>query len=85
MTNENSEVNIQIPKDKKAIIRLCKSGLSTYIHNVWVVISCQNVMGIFPGTMIPEQDIMSLHAISDLDVILDDASTLEKINPRGRS
>ena len=85
MNTENSEINIQIPKDKKAIIRLCKSGLSTYAHNIWVVISCQNIMGIFPGIMIPEQDIMSLHAISDLDVILDDALTLAKINSCGRA
>lgn len=79
MTNENSEVNIQIPKDKKAYIKLRKSGLSSYSHNIWVVVGCQNIMGILPGTMIPESDIMNLHAISDLDIILEDNSVLEKL------
>ena len=77
-----TEVNIQIPEGKKAYIKLKKSGLSTYSNNVWIITSCQNVIGISPGTMVPEQDILNLHSIPDLDIILEDNLMLEKINSR---
>lgn len=77
MTDTN-QTKISVPKDKKAQIFLIKSKLSTYHDQIWVVVKCVNLIGLNPGTIIPEQDIMNLHGIQNVDVILEDTSSLER-------
>jgi hypothetical protein len=68
--SDKNEANLSIPSGKKAKIVLQKSNLVTYNEHIWVVTKCKNLMGLNPGTIIPEQDIINLQTIPDLNVVL---------------
>lgn len=72
--------SLKIPKDKKGKVILIKSKLSSQNQNLWAVVESENVIGLDPGSIISEQDIINLHAIPDLNVILKDRSILEKLD-----
>lgn len=81
MTNQNNtEPTIKIPNDKKGRVTLVKSKLSSYNNTLWAVVESENVIGLDPGSVIPDQDIVNLHMIPELTVILKDSSILDKMD-----
>ena len=73
-------VMIKIPNGKTGKVVLIKSKLSSYNNDLWAVVESENVIGLDPGSVVPEQDIVNLHAIPELTVILKDTSVLSKID-----
>lgn len=81
MTDQNNtDPTIRIPNGKTGKVVLVKSKLSSYNNNLWAVIESENLIGLDPGSVIPEQDIINLHIIPELSVVLKDTSVLDKID-----
>lgn len=78
--SEEQDDKIRIPPNKRGKVVLIKSRLSSYNQDLWVVVESENVIGLDPGSIVPKNDLLNLHAIPDIDVILKDISALEKID-----